>query len=162
MCDFISSKYRWDLTMDYENGIYGFKDEYRWLSNFTALETPVEYCGIKFYTTEQLYQACKCKRHEQFVLFDGLTAAESKKFGRQVEMRSNWDSIRLPVMFQIQMIKYKQPRFNALLRETGDRYIEEKNQHKDQFFGVYNGIGENHLGKIIMDIRDNYLFKKDK
>lgn len=150
-----------DNSMDYENGIYGFKDEYRWLSNFTVLETPIKMYGIKFYTTEQLYQACKCKRNDQFVLFDGLTAAESKKFGRQVEMRSDWDIIRLPVMFRIQMLKYTQPKFKSLLGQTRGLYIEETNDWKDCFFGVCNGIGENHLGKIIMDIRDNYLFKHE-
>lgn len=147
--------------MDCENGIYGFSGDYRWLSNFAKLETPLKFRGIQFDTTEQLYQACKCKRTEQFVLFDGLTAAESKRFGRQVEMRSDWDKIRIPVMHRIQMIKYQQPKFKALLTQTAGRYIEETNQHKDRFFGVYNGIGENHLGKIIMDIRDNYLFKED-
>lgn len=145
--------------MDYENGIYGFKEEYRWLSNFATLETPIMMYGIKFYTTEQLYQACKCKRMDQFVLFDGLTAAESKKFGRTVEMRRDWNRIRIPVMHRIQMIKYTQPKFNALLAQTSGLYIEETNDWGDVFFGVCNGVGENHLGKIIMDIRDNYLTK---
>jgi len=146
--------------MDKENGIYGFKEEYRWLSNFAALETPIMMYGIKFYTTEQLYQACKCKRMDQFVLFDGLTAAESKKFGKTVEMRRNWSRIRIPVMHRIQMMKYTQPKFKSLLEATKGRYIEETNWWNDTFFGVCNGVGENHLGKIIMDIRDNYLFKE--
>lgn len=145
--------------LDYENGIYGFNGEYRWLSNFALLEEPVKVCGIKFYTTEALYQACKCKRNDQFVLFDGLTAAESKKFGRQVEMRSDWDSLRLSVMFNVNMIKYKQPKFKMLLGQTRGLYIEEKNSWDDTFFGVCDGVGKNHLGKIIMNIRDNYLFK---
>lgn len=148
--------------MNRENGIYGFNGEYRWLSNFAILETPIHYRGIDFTTTEQLYQACKCKRKEQFVLFDGLTAGESKKFGKQVEMRPNWDSIRLSVMFRIQMIKYQQPKFNALLRETRGLWIYECNRWDDYFWGCdYNLNGENHLGVIIMEVRDQHLFKKD-
>lgn len=144
--------------MDRENGIYGFKDEYRWLSNFTTLEYPLYFRNVQFDTTEQLYQACKCKRTEQFLLFDGLTAAESKMFGKQVEIRSDWDKIRIPVMHRIQMLKYQQPKFKALLRETIGLQIYECNNWNDHFFGCdYNLVGENHLGKIIMDIRDNYL-----
>lgn len=147
--------------MKNENGIFGFKEEYRWLSNFAALETPIKMQGIKFYTTEQLYQACKCKRNDQFVLFDGLTAAESKKFGQEVEMRHNWDRIRLPVMFRVQMLKYSQPKFKMLLGQTRGLQIYECNTWNDSFFGCdYNLVGKNHLGKIIMDIRDNYIFKE--
>jgi hypothetical protein len=32
-------------------------------------------------------------------------------------------------------------------------YLEETNIWKDTFCGVYNGVGENNLGKIIMKTR---------
>lgn len=148
------------MELDYENGIYGFKGEYRWLSNFALFETPVKYNDIWFDSAEQLYQAKKCKRREQFILFDGLTAAQSKEFGKQVELRPDWHEIRLQTMFEVQMIKYNQPKFKALLEQTKGLYIEETNWWGDIFFGVCNGVGENNLGKIIMDVRDNHLFKE--
>ena len=41
-----------------------------------------------------------------------------------------------------------------MLLDTGDKFIEETNWWKDQFWGVYNGVGENNLGKILMRIRE--------
>ena len=41
-----------------------------------------------------------------------------------------------------------------MLLETGDAIIEEGNDWNDTFWGVCNGKGENHLGKILMKIRE--------
>ena len=40
-----------------------------------------------------------------------------------------------------------------LLKGTGNQELIEGNTWKDTFWGVYNGIGSNHLGKILMKIR---------
>jgi predicted NAD-dependent protein-ADP-ribosyltransferase YbiA (DUF1768 family) len=37
---------------------------------------------------------------------------------------------------------------------TGNDYLEETNTWKDSFWGVYNGIGTNWLGKILMEERE--------
>lgn len=39
------------------------------------------------------------------------------------------------------------------LLRTGDAYLEETNNWGDKFWGVCDGEGENHLGKIIMKVR---------
>lgn len=133
--------------------ILGFTGEYRWLSNFWRLEYPIEVNGYNFYTTENLYQAFKCAKIEDFPYFVDITPGEAKKLGRTIEIIDGWDSMKLDVMKELQIIKYTQPKFRDLLIKTGDRYIEETNNWNDVFYGVCNGIGENHLGKIIMDIR---------
>lgn len=133
--------------------ILGFTGEYRWLSNFWRLEYPIEVNGYKFYTTENLYQAFKCAKIDDFPYFVDITPGEAKKLGRTIEIIDGWDSMKLDVMKELQIIKYTQPKFRDLLIQTGDRYIEETNNWNDVFYGVCNGIGENHLGKIIMDIR---------
>lgn len=133
--------------------ILGFTGEYRWLSNFWRLEYPIEVNGYNFYTTENLYQAFKCAKIDDFPYFADITPGEAKKLGRTIEIIDGWDSMKLDVMKELQIIKYTQPKFRDLLIQTGDRYIEETNNWNDVFYGVCNGIGENHLGKIIMDIR---------
>lgn len=133
--------------------ILGFTGEYRWLSNFWRLEYPIEVNGYNFYTTENLYQAFKCAKIDDFPYFVDITPGEAKKLGRTIEIIDGWDSMKLDVMKELQIIKYTQPKFRDLLIKTGDRYIEETNNWNDVFYGVCNGIGENHLGKIIMDIR---------
>lgn len=137
------------------NKILGFSGEYRWLSNFYRLEYPIEVNGYNFYTIENLYQAFKCAKQDDFPYFADITPVEAKKLGRTIELINGWDSMKLDVMRELQIIKYSQPKFRDLLIQTGDAYIEETNWWNDTFYGVCNGIGENHLGKIIMEIRNN-------
>ena len=40
------------------------------------------------------------------------------------------------------------------LLATGDQHLEETNKWGDTFWGVCNGVGSNHLGKILMKVRD--------
>ena len=137
------------------NEIKGFSGEYRWLSNFYQLEYPINFLGQEFNTTENLYQAMKCNDYEDFVTIANSSPALAKKLGRQIKLVKNWDLIRLQTMEFVQLLKYEQPTLRNLLIETGDAYIEETNHWNNTFFGVCNGIGENHLGKIIMKIRDS-------
>lgn len=58
-------------------------------------------------------------------------------------------------MYQINKAKYLQNRYlrNKLIN-TGDAYLKETNTWNDTFWGISNGIGQNHLGKILMQIRE--------
>jgi N-glycosidase YbiA len=47
----------------------------------------------------------------------------------------------------------RHPDLRAKLLATGDAYLEEGNTCNDQIWGVYQGKGENRLGKILMKIR---------
>ena len=42
-----------NLLQEHED-IYGFKNEYRWLSNFYKLQEPIDLYGCVFYYTENL------------------------------------------------------------------------------------------------------------
>ena len=108
--------------------ILGFTGEYRWLSNFWRLEYPIEVNGYNFYTTENLYQAFKCAKIEDFPYFVDITPGEAKKLGRTIEIIDGWDSMKLDVMKELQIIKYTQPKFRDLLIQTGDRYHYNKYQ----------------------------------
>lgn len=136
------------------DGIYGFDGEYRWLSNFYQLQYPIEIFDTKFYTTENLYQAFKCKHMDDILYIAQLSPGQAKRIGKKVEICPFFLETKLDVMTSILRLKFNQPKFKELLLATGDCYIEETNNWGDIFFGVCNGIGENHLGKIIMLIRD--------
>jgi predicted NAD-dependent protein-ADP-ribosyltransferase YbiA (DUF1768 family) len=57
-------------------------------------------------------------------------------------------------MHAVVWAKFSQnPELGKKLLETGDRYLEERNWWGDKFWSVYQGEGQNLLGKIIMDIR---------
>ena len=42
----------------------------------------------------------------------------------------------------------------AMLKATGDAVLVEGNWWRDDFWGVYEGKGQNILGKILMIVRD--------
>lgn len=133
--------------------IKGFFNEYRFLSNFW--ECPVTYEERTYQSSEAAYQAAKCKREEDKDRFTRLTASISKKVGRNVDMREDWDKIKLMVMHDIVDAKFRQ---NSDLREkllaTKDTYLEETNTWNDTFWGVCRGKGTNHLGIILMQTRN--------
>ncbi len=142
-----------NLLQEHED-IYGFKNEYRWLSNFYKLQEPIDLYGCVFYYTENLYQAFKCNKADDFILMASLTPGEAKRFGKRVELNPDFEANKLSIMKQILDIKFRQEYFKRRLLATGNCLIFEENSWKDFFWGCHNGIGENHLGKIIMEIRE--------
>lgn len=131
--------------------ILGFKGKYRWLSNF--VDCPIMYEGVLYPSTENAYQAAKTLDLEARKQFETLTAFDAKKAGKTVPIRPDWEAYKLLVMFKALRQKFTQEPFRTKLLNTGDAYIEETNYWGDTFWGVCNGVGENYLGKIIMELR---------
>ena len=76
--------------------------------------------------------------------------------GRRVELREDWDAVKLGVMYEVLQAKFAQnPELYNQLKDTGTEEIVEGNWWYDKYWGVCNGEGENHLGKLLMWIRDN-------
>lgn len=139
------------------SGIYGFQNDYRWLSNFAWCK--VIYEDVEYPTVEHAYVAAKTDNTRRKVLISmAATPAEAKRMGKNpTHIRSDWESVKQDVMFELLVQKYSQPKFMELLLDTGDQYIEETNHWNDTFWGVCNGVGENRLGKMIMDIREHLI-----
>ncbi len=134
--------------------IKGFFKEYRWLSNFHMC--PVYYDGLLYPSSENAYQAAKCKNEIDRLKFTDYAPSKAKNEGRKVEMRSDWESVKLKVMYDVNYCKYIQNADLAQqLEDTKEAYLEETNYWGDTFWGKCIGIGENHLGTILMQIRKN-------
>ena len=133
--------------------ILGFKDEFRWLSNFTLCT--VEFDGDIYFSVEHAYQAAKTFDLVKRKLIRESTAARAKQIGKTLELIPDWDLIKLDVMCDLLMQKFSQEPFRSQLIATSDCYIEETNWWGDVFWGVCSGKGLNHLGKMIMKIRAN-------
>ena len=136
--------------------IEGFRDESgrpSFLSNF--YEASVTLDGITYKNSEAAFQAQKCKTREERLKFANLSGKEAKRLGRKVELRDDWEQAKLSVMRWVVHEKFSQnPDLAAKLDETRGRDLIEANNWNDTFWGVSNGNGENHLGKILMEIRD--------
>src|SRR5207247_2367670 len=82
------------------------------------------------------------------------TPAEAKKEGRKLTLRPDWDRVKFQVMEDCVRYKFTHhPELRQRLLATGQTPLEEGNDWGDRIWGVYQGQGENRLGKILMKIR---------
>lgn len=149
------------LHVKVEGPISGFDGEYRWLSNFWP--SPIMIAGITYPTAEHAYQAMKTADRQLRLMISKLpTPNNAKSVGRNLTLRQEWDTgrnIRLDAMRLVIKKKFQNPDLANKLLATRDRLLYETNTWGDKYWGrVFNKltakfIGENHLGRILMDRR---------
>jgi predicted NAD-dependent protein-ADP-ribosyltransferase YbiA (DUF1768 family) len=88
-----------------------------------------------------------------------MSAGQAKKLWRNYPTYNLTEEFRLNLMYQLLSIKFNQEPFKSLLIATGDCYIQEGNRFGDTFFGycLKTNQGKNHLGQMIMNIREKLL-----
>lgn len=138
------------------NSITDFHEEqYRFLSNF--YEARVEYGGFAYGSNEAAFQAQKCMTEEEKLPFTEYGPGKSKGVGRRVQLRPDWEAVKVGIMEEIVRAKFAQhPELAEKLLATGDKVLVEGNHWGDTCWGVdtRTGQGENHLGKILMRVRE--------
>jgi len=132
--------------------IDSFKDEYEFLSNF--YECSIPYLGLTFRNAEAAFQAAKTINAEERKEFVSLSASQAKRKGRRVELRSDWEQMKITVMREVLGIKFLDPELSSKLLATGNEELIEGNTWNDRFWGVCRGSGRNVLGKLLMEIRE--------
>lgn len=132
--------------------IDSFRGDYFFLSNF--YEAPVSYDGLTYKNNEAAFQAQKTNAKDRHTFTD-LSASEAKRLGRIVILRRDWEHVKVKIMYEIVKAKFEQnPDLRIKLLNTGDAELEEGNTWGDRIWGTVNGSGQNLLGKILMQVRD--------
>lgn len=134
-----------------------FRGEYAFLSNFFPCY--VQYEGLDYPSVEHAFQAAKSLDLE---VRRGMqvcpSPADAKYCGRRLKLRPDWEQIKIQVMRDLVKDKFTRNLstvdIKKLLLETGDAYLEEGNHHRDTFWGTVDGKGQNWLGKILMEVRE--------
>lgn len=136
-----------------EQYIKEFRGENYFLSNF--YQAQVFYEGIAYDNSEAAFQASKSFNPKVRKTFQYNSGSTAKRRGKRVVLRPDWESVKLKIMREICYAKFTQnPELKQKLLQTGNCILVESNDWGDTYWGVCNGSGENHLGKILMDIRD--------
>ncbi len=130
-----------------------FVGEYDFLSNFYPSDVWLD--GECYRTVEHAYQAAKtldpaARKRIQIRQRPG----DAKRLGQSVEMRPDWDDVKRDVMGMLLRQKFSPAMgLDDRLLATGDAELIEGNWWNDRYWGVCDGEGENHLGKLLMQIR---------
>ena len=141
--------------------IDSFDGDYRFLSNYFPVQ--ITYDGLTYKSAEAAFQASKCESIEQRRQFTSLDPAQSKRLGRNVQLRSDWESVKDSIMEDIIRIKFSEyPYLRAQLIETGNAELIDGNTWGDKYWGVdkYSGYGQNKLGIILMNVRKELACSK--
>ena len=98
--------------------IDSFRGEFRWLSNFYSCS--VHYEGLTFGNTEAAFQAAKCLDMKERERFFSLSGGQAKRLGKRVELRPDWEAVKIEVMREVLRCKFSQnPELKAKLIATG-------------------------------------------
>jgi len=146
-----------------QNKVESFGGEFHFLSNFHP--APIMYRGISYPTSEHAFQAAKAANENTKMNISILsTPSEAKKYGKTVIRRTDWDDVKVEIMGEIVRAKFIQnPRLREKLFATDDILLEEGNTWGDTFWGICNGVGQNNLGIILMQVREdlNTVYNKE-
>lgn len=139
------------------SSITKFKGQYSFLSNFYPCL--VEFEGVLYPSVEHAFQAAKTldtDKRKDFRVYP--TPADAKYFGKKIDLRSDWESVKISIMRQLIYDKFERNVSDIDLKQhlidTKDTYLEEGNNHGDRFWGTVKGEGRNELGKTLMYVRD--------
>lgn len=140
--------------------IDSFNGEYYFLSNY--YHSPIVFEGIHYPTVEHAFQAAKTlNNNKRLEIARMRTPGDAKKAGRTVSLRPDWEKIKFDVMKKCVTSKFEDYNLRNKLLATGDAELIEGNWWNDTTWGVCNGVGQNHLGKILMEVRDEIRRNKN-
>lgn len=115
----------------------------------------IEYEGMTFPSVEAAFQAAKSwdVRH-RLACSKADTPVIAKRLGRKVALRPDWEEKKLAIMKELLEQKFRYFELRHQLLSTGDAELVAGNQQGDGFWGQVKGEGENHLGRLLMEVRE--------
>lgn len=116
--------------------------------------SPVVYEDLSFYSAEAAFQSAKSTDLNIRKQFCCLFPKQAKKMGRAIRLREDWEEVKDQVMYDILKSKFSNERLRQLLLQTGNKELIENNSWNDTYWGVCNGKGQNKLGKLLMQVRE--------
>jgi len=131
-----------------------FIGDYRFLSNFYPGAIS-DMAGRIYPSVEHAYQAAKAHSEaERFHIAEARTPKKAKQRGSRLIPPAGWETCKLDIMRELLLKKFSPgSELAGRLVATADAELIEGNLWGDAFWGVCNGVGENHLGRLLMEIR---------
>lgn len=148
--------------MENKDAITFYEKEYYMLSNFSAFA--ISWNGKLYATSEHIYQAEKFEDETiREMIRESLSPYDTKRIAHthKQHYKENWEGTKRAVMKRILQEKVKQHSYiKEKLLLSGTREIIEDSP-SDSFWGSRSdGKGENTLGKLWMEIREELRSKE--
>ena len=140
---------------DFPDVISSFKGEYDFLNNRYGCSFVWQ--GIRYNNVESAFHASKYTDESERKILSRMSADKAVNKSMDFTPSAEWEDCKLNIMESIIMAKFDQnPSLKKRLIETDDRILINGNNKHETYWGVdlYSWIGENHLGKILMTIRN--------
>ncbi len=130
----------------------------KWIDNWFSnmVPDPIYIEGFIWPSVENYYQGSKTTDFSLHANFAIMTPSEAKNKGRKVNLRPNWEEIKIDVMRKALRVKFTRVNDQGKkLMATGDDTLVELNNWGDTFWGVdvRSYLGFNILGNLLMDRR---------
>lgn len=133
--------------------IDSFRGDFGFLSNF--YESSIWYENERYASVEHAYQAAKSSDPEtKKMIREAKTPGIAKRLGKSCQLAPDWESRSEKIMRDLIKLKFENPLLRAMLLATEDAELIEGNTWNDTRWGVCRGVGQNLLGKILMDERE--------
>lgn len=132
-----------------------FKDKYFFLSTFYNIPFTliINDKECRFSNVEAAYQAQK--NPEIADKFSQIKGLEAKRMDDKLKITvDDWENYKIYAMANALHAKFQNKILFAQLKAITEDIIHD-NYWKDSYWGVYKNEGENILGKLLMNIRDN-------
>jgi len=149
-----------EFAIHNDKEVKGFFGEYKFLSNFWPAKVFLD--NVEYSSVELAYQSAKWKpEHREY--FQTCTELESIKYNEENKphdacTKEEWSERKLTIMTDLVTQKFNpllNPENTKLLLDTNEKHLEEMNWWNDLYWGTNkDGEGENHLGKLLMEVRD--------
>lgn len=138
-----------------------YLEEGRFMSNFA--ETPFELDGRIWPTAEHAYHAHKAVRGEDAKLvWEAKTAVDAKRVGHSIEMRPDWDEVKIPATLRVLRAKFSDPHWRAELLATGDAVLVHHAPWDSYWGDGGDGSGKNKLGVLLMELREEFRAEESR
>jgi len=139
------------------------KEQFGAFSNFFL--SPIIIDDKSWPTVEHYFQAMKTfDTLAQEAIRNTKSPGQAKKMGRLVDLRSDWESVKINVMLTALRAKFAHGPLKSLLISTGDSHIYEDSPF-DKVWGTgvsgEVGSGTNLLGEALMRVRQE-LTREEK
>lgn len=105
------------------------------------------------------YESAKTlDKNYRIMIAKAETVTKAKRIGHVAPRRQDWEQVRLPIMRQLLCNKFSNHRLRKALLHTKPYMLIEGNWWGDDYWGVdMQGRGNNWLGRLLMEIRDEQL-----